>query len=168
MTSSDALTFTVIDSPVGPLRLVARSDALHALYMQSQRHAPLDTDAWQRDDSHPLLRETAAQLDAYFEGRLRTFELPLAPTGTEFQLQVWQGLREIPYNVTISYGELARRVGNPKAVRAVGLANGRNPISIIVPCHRVVGANGSLTGYGGGLDRKRFLLDLEAGTVPLG
>jgi methylated-DNA-[protein]-cysteine S-methyltransferase len=105
----------------------------------------------------------ADQLAAYFAGRLTEFSLPLAPAGTPFQRRVWAGLQEIPYGDTWSYGQLAGKVGNPAAVRAVGLANGRNPIAVVIPCHRVIGADGSLTGYGGGLDRKRFLLDLEAG-----
>lgn len=168
-TDTDTVSFTLIDSPVGPLRLVAGAHGLHALHMHVQRHVPATPDpAWRRDDGHPVLVATAAQLEQYFDGERHAFDLPLAPVGTEFQLRVWEGLRAIPYGATISYGELAQRVGNAKAVRAVGLANGRNPISIIVPCHRVVGANGSLTGYGGGLERKRFLLDLEAGRRPLG
>ena len=100
---------------------------------------------------------------AYFTGELTEFDLPLAPTGTPFQSRVWAGLREIPYGVTLTYGELARRIGQPTASRAVGLANGKNPLSIIVPCHRVIGSDGSMTGYGGGLERKRFLLALESG-----
>ncbi|MDX1983869.1 MAG: methylated-DNA--[protein]-cysteine S-methyltransferase, partial [Bryobacteraceae bacterium] len=106
-------------------------------------------------------REVIRQLDAYFKGALHDFDVPLAPLGTPFQRNVWSALREIPYGRTISYGELARRIGNPSASRAVGLANGSNPIAIIVPCHRVIGANGKLTGFGGGLDVKRKLLDLE-------
>ncbi|MBO0838982.1 MAG: methylated-DNA--[protein]-cysteine S-methyltransferase, partial [Actinobacteria bacterium] len=102
------------------------------------------------------------QLDAYFAGELTEFSLPLAPAGTQFQRQVWAALQQIPYGQTWSYGQLAEKIGNPAAVRAVGLANGRNPIAVVIPCHRVIGADGSLTGYGGGLDRKRFLLDLEA------
>jgi methylated-DNA-[protein]-cysteine S-methyltransferase len=119
--------------------------------------------AGSRADDHPVLVAAVEQLTAYFDGRLRTFDLPLTPSGTVFQLRVWEALRGIPYGETVSYGEIARRLGLlPSASRAVGLANGANPISIIVPCHRVIGADGSLTGYGGGLDRKRFLLDLES------
>jgi methylated-DNA-[protein]-cysteine S-methyltransferase len=112
-------------------------------------------------ESAAVLADAAAQLKAYFAGQLTSFDLPVAPEGTGFQRTVWAGLRRIPYGETISYGELASRIGQPTASRAVGLANGRNPVAIIVPCHRVVGADGSLTGYGGGLDRKRFLLALE-------
>lgn len=110
-----------------------------------------------------LLKEPAAQLTAYFKGALRHFEVPVAPQGTAFQQQVWSALQQIPYGETLSYGELARRLGNPKAVRAVGLANGANPISVIIPCHRVIGSNGSLVGYGGGLATKQALLALERG-----
>jgi methylated-DNA-[protein]-cysteine S-methyltransferase len=135
---------TVINSPVGPLTLVAEDGAIVGLYMDLQRHRP--------DDD---------KLDAYFAGGLRRFSVPLAPHGSEFQQRVWAALLEIPYGETESYGELAARIGSPGAARAVGLANGKNPIGIVIPCHRVVGSNGSLTGYGGGLDRKKRLLDLE-------
>jgi O-6-methylguanine DNA methyltransferase len=119
-------------------------------------------------DDPALLAPVRTQLEAYFRGELRGFDLPLAPHGTPFQLQVWAELRKIPYGQTISYGELARRLGNPLLTRAVGTANGANPISIIVPCHRVIGADGSLTGYAGGLQLKRALLDLERGSGPYG
>jgi methylated-DNA-[protein]-cysteine S-methyltransferase len=122
--------------------------------------------AERRDDTPPL-DEARRQLEAYFAGELREFDLPLAPEGSEFQLRVWEQLRAIPYGETISYGELARRVGDPAAARAVGLANGRNPLPVIVPCHRVIGADGALTGFGGGLERKRRLLELEAGVASL-
>src|SRR5262249_8276001 len=150
--------------------------SLTGLYMSEHRHGPTAGEAlsewgieassrnghrWVRDDeSHPF-KEAKEQLAAYFAGRLTEFDLPLAMEGTDFQRRVWQELREIPYGVTISYGELAKRVGNPNGSRAVGLANGHNPISIIVPCHRVIGSNGKLTGYGGGLPRKAALLDFE-------
>ncbi|HEU0196817.1 MAG TPA: methylated-DNA--[protein]-cysteine S-methyltransferase [Nevskiaceae bacterium] len=146
-----------LDSPIGQLRLVSDGEALCGLYMGDEvedQRAPL------KRDPGPL-REVVRQLRAYFAGELRKFDVPLAAAGTAFQKRVWQALCNIPYGQAISYGELARRVGNPKASRAVGLANGRNPISIIVPCHRVIGANGSLTGYGGGLPRKRWLLEHE-------
>lgn len=150
--------FTHIPSPIGQLTLVASELGLAALHMESH---PVPLDGLLLDDS--CFAEARRQLDAYFAGALRSFDLPLDLQGTPFQLQVWRALLEIPYGETVSYGEQARRIGNPKGVRAVGLANGRNPISIIVPCHRVIGKNGSLTGYGGGLDRKRFLLELEKG-----
>jgi methylated-DNA-[protein]-cysteine S-methyltransferase len=126
-----------------------------------------DPDLPERPDQSPPLDEARRQLEAYFAGELRDFDLPLAPEGSEFQLRVWEQLRAIPYGETISYGELARRVGDPAAARAVGLANGRNPLPVIVPCHRVIGADGSLTGFGGGLERKRRLLELEAGVASL-
>ncbi|MDQ1603464.1 MAG: methylated-DNA-[protein]-cysteine S-methyltransferase [Actinomycetota bacterium] len=157
---------TTIDSPVGQLLLTSDGTSLTRLLF-----GPYDIDpSWvdQRDD---VLDESVHQLDDYFAGRRTDFDLPLEPAeGTAFQRRVWLELRTIPYATTINYGQLAGRVGNPNASRAVGLANGRNPISIVVPCHRVIGANGSLTGYGGGLDRKRLLLDLErrvAGTEPI-
>ncbi len=158
-------THTVTDSPVGPLTLVAVDDALAGLYMEQHRHAPLESTFGERDDA--VFGPAVQQLKEYFAGQRTEFDLPLAMAGTEFQQAVWAGLREIPYGETVSYGQLADRIGRPRAVRAVGLANGRNPVSIIVPCHRVVGSSGDLTGYGGGLERKRFLLDLESPTLPL-
>lgn len=152
-------THTTVDSPVGPLTLVALDGVLTGLYMDKQRHLPDPSTFGDREtESFAAVRE---QLDAYFAGTLTEFDLPLAMVGTPFQQRVWTALRDIPYGETTSYGELAEQLGNPKASRAVGLANGRNPISIIVPCHRVVGANGDLTGYGGGIERKRHLLDFE-------
>jgi len=157
-------THTVIDSPVGPLTIVAEDGAIVCLYMDLQRHRPDDDELGEPD---PRGRETqpfnaaAEQLGAYFAGQLTTFDLPLAPRGSRFQQRVWAALQEIPYGQTESYGELAQRIGSTGGARAVGLANGRNPIGIVIPCHRVVGSNGSLTGYGGGLDRKRQLLHLE-------
>ena len=146
---------TTVDSPVGPLLLTSDGTALTRLLFD----APPDP-SWSTEPCAVLDRATA-QLAEYFAGERTDFDLPLEPTGTPFQLTTWQALREIPYAETINYGQLALRVGNARASRAVGLANGRNPISIVVPCHRVIGADGSLTGYGGGLDRKRLLLDLE-------
>ncbi|MEU3752331.1 methylated-DNA--[protein]-cysteine S-methyltransferase [Streptomyces olivoreticuli] len=153
---------TVADSPMGPLTLVATDGTLSGLYMTDQRHRPPEETFGERDE-RPF---TAAlrQLTAYFAGESTRFELPLRLDGTPFQRRVWAGLQEIPYGETLSYGELAERIGAPGASRAVGLANGKNPIGIIVPCHRVVGSTGGLTGYGGGLDRKRALLELERGT----
>jgi methylated-DNA-[protein]-cysteine S-methyltransferase len=156
---------TVVDSPVGPLTLVATDGALAGLYMDDQRHRPAGEAFGEREefgapDPTPL-REAADQLEDYFAGRRTVFDVPVAFAGTPFQNRVWAALREIPFGETLSYGELAERVGRPGAARAVGLANGRNPIGIVVPCHRVVGGGGSLTGYGGGLARKRYLLDLE-------
>ena len=152
---------TTFHSPIGPLTLHARDGALTAVWMEDD-----DDLAERRDDTSPL-DEARRQLEAYFAGDLRDFDLPLAPEGSEFQLRVWEELSAIPYGETISYGELARRVGDPGAARAVGLANGKNPLPVIVPCHRVIGADGSLTGFGGGLGRKRRLLELEAGVASL-
>ena len=152
--------YTTIDSPVGPLLLAAGDDGLRAIEFQASRHPGPRGDDW-REGDHPLLREARAQLDEYFAGERRGFDLPLAPRGTEFQRATWQALASIPYGSTISYAELATRVGRPKAMRAVGAANGRNPLPIVLPCHRVIGADGSLTGFGGGLPTKQFLLSLE-------
>ncbi|MFI6460683.1 methylated-DNA--[protein]-cysteine S-methyltransferase [Streptomyces sp. NPDC050538] len=155
---------TVIDSPYGPLTLVADEDgALCGLYMVDQRHRPPQENFGTPDDTP--FAETTAQLQAYFGGELKEFTIQLRLHGTPFQQTVWDQLRRIPYGETRSYGDLADALGNPGASRAVGLANGKNPIGIIVPCHRVVGANGSLTGYGGGLDRKQRLLDFESGAA---
>jgi methylated-DNA-[protein]-cysteine S-methyltransferase len=153
----------VLDSPIGPLTLVAADGRLAGLYMEVAGHRPEAAVLGIAGglDSDPVLAEAAAQLKAYFAGQLTDFDLPLTLEGSGFQRTVWAGLQAIPYGETVSYGELARRINQPSASRAVGLANGRNPISIVVPCHRVIGADGSLTGYGGGLDRKRFLLSLE-------
>ena len=155
---------TVIDSPYGPLTLVADDDgALCGLYMVDQRHRPPEENFGTPDDTP--FAETTAQLQAYFTGELKEFTVQLRLHGTPFQQTVWDQLRRIPYGETRSYGDLADALGNPGASRAVGLANGKNPIGIIVPCHRVVGANGSLTGYGGGLERKQRLLDFESGAA---
>jgi methylated-DNA-[protein]-cysteine S-methyltransferase len=153
----------VIPSPYGPLTLVADDGVLCGLYMTDQRHRPPEDTFGSRDDG--LFKEAEEQLETYFAGGLKEFTLELRLHGTPFQRTVWEELRRIPYGETRSYGQLADALGNSKASRAVGLANGRNPIGIIVPCHRVVGADGSLTGYGGGLDRKRRLLDFERGTA---
>jgi methylated-DNA-[protein]-cysteine S-methyltransferase len=155
---------TVIESIVGPLTLVAQDGAVMGLYMNLQRHRPDDVELGEPDLRGALaepFRAAADQLDAYFAGSLTHFCLPLAPRGSKFQQRVWAALQDIPYGQTESYGELAMRIGSPGAARAVGLANGRNPIGIVIPCHRVVGSKGNLTGYGGGLERKKQLLDLE-------
>jgi len=153
----------VINSPIGPLTLIAQDGRLAGVHMEITRYEP-DLGALGAavaSESYPVLAAAASQLDAYFRGELTSFDLPLALDGTQFQRCVWAALQSIPYGQTISYGDLARRIGQPSASRAVGLANGRNPVAIVVPCHRVIGADGSLTGYGGGMDRKRFLLALE-------
>jgi methylated-DNA-[protein]-cysteine S-methyltransferase len=157
--SLQMISYTRIDSPLGPLLLVADEAGLRQIHFVNGRRPAKPEPEWQEDAT--LLQEPIRQLRAYFAGDLETFDLPLAPEGTPFQLKVWKLLCDIPYGETISYGELARRIGNPKASRAVGLANGSNPIPIIIPCHRVIGSNGKLTGYGGGLPIKEKLLALE-------
>ncbi len=158
-------THAIVASPCGPLTLVAEDGALRGLYMTEQRHRPDETTFGEPDPGAEIFVHAETELKEYFAGRRRAFDVPLAFAGTPFQQRVWAELRKIPYGTTISYGELADRLGSPGASRAVGLANGKNPIGIIVPCHRVVGANGSLTGYGGGLERKRYLLDFEQGAL---
>lgn len=151
--------FTQIESPLGPLLLSSNDAGLREIQFVNGRHSAHVEPEWQENAA--ALKEPVRQLRAYFAGELKDFDLPLAPKGTEFQQNVWAELCSIPYGETISYGELARRIGNPNASRAVGLANGSNPIPIIIPCHRVIGANGKLTGYGGGLPIKEKLLALE-------
>jgi methylated-DNA-[protein]-cysteine S-methyltransferase len=148
-----------IDTPVGVVTVAGDGSVITHVRMDDQRHPPDGLDAWLPDPT--AFPEATRQLGAYFEGALTRFDLPLRPEGTPFQREVWEALRDIPYGATASYGEIARQVGRPGAARAVGWANGHNPISIIVPCHRVIGADGSLTGYGGGLERKERLLRLE-------
>jgi methylated-DNA-[protein]-cysteine S-methyltransferase len=149
-----------IESPVGPLLLVADDSGLRRIeFLNSKRPTQIVDPSWQRDES--CFSDCIAQLRAYFSGELQSFNLSLSPEGTPFQQNVWRHLCEIPYGETISYGKLARRIGNPSASRAVGLANGANPIPIAIPCHRVIGSNGKLTGYGGGLHIKEKLLALE-------
>lgn len=149
--------YTTMDTPLGELLLTGDGRSLTGLAMVP---APAEREGW-RCDPAPF-REAVSQLNKYFAGELREFALPLAPAGTPFQRRVWRALTTVPYGTTTSYGVLAAEIGVPTGSRAVGMANGRNPLSIVVPCHRVIGANGSLTGYAGGLDRKQFLLSLEA------
>lgn len=153
------LSWCVIDSPVGPLLLADDNGGLSRVHFDGDRDSS-SLPPEQRCET-PLLREARQQIDAYFAGRLKGFDLPLSPTGTAFQMNVWRALIDIPYGETISYAELARRVDSPRAFRAVGSANGSNPIALIIPCHRVIATGGGLGGYGGGLDRKRWLLALE-------
>jgi methylated-DNA-[protein]-cysteine S-methyltransferase len=159
------VTYTVIDSPIGPLTVVAADTGeLAGLYMEKQRHLPQLETFGLRDDS--ILPMVEQQLKEYFAGERTTFDVPLKLTGTPFQQRVWEALQDIPYGEVTTYGQLAASLGLvPGASRAVGLANGKNPVSIIVPCHRVIGSTGSLTGYGGGLDRKQRLLDHERADV---
>ncbi|CDP88693.1 MULTISPECIES: methylated-DNA--[protein]-cysteine S-methyltransferase [Mycolicibacterium] len=152
------LQYRTMDSPVGLLTLAGRDGKLMHLRMVDQTYEP-SREGWEADDT--AFGEAVEQLSEYFVGERTEFDLELDMVGTQFQRRVWQALQAIPYGETCSYGEIARQIGSPSAFRAVGLANGHNPIGIIVPCHRVIGANGSLTGYGGGLDRKRALLELE-------
>lgn len=151
--------YTYMESPIGPLLLAGDDSGLRRIGFPEGKNPPQPALEWRRDAR--CLRYVAEQLDAYFAGSLRDFDLPLQMQGTPFQLSVWKALRDIPYGETISYGELARRIGNPKGSRAVGLANGANPIPIVVPCHRVIGSTGKLTGFGGGLRTKETLLALE-------
>jgi methylated-DNA-[protein]-cysteine S-methyltransferase len=151
--------WTRVESPIGDLTIVAESDAIVAIEMSPAR--PATTASAVRDDTHPLLGEARRQLDAYFRREMDAFSLPLRPSGTDFQRRVWKALEGIPYGDTASYGDVAKAIGAPGSARAVGAANGANPLPIVVPCHRVIGSNGSLTGYGGGIDRKRKLLALE-------
>jgi methylated-DNA-[protein]-cysteine S-methyltransferase len=155
--------YRMIDSPIGPLTVAGSGGTLSHLRMIDQTHEPNRAD-WVRDDR--ILPDVVNQLDAYFAGTLNEFDLALDLGGSAFQQRVWNALRTIPYAETRSYGQIAIQIGAAGAARAVGLANGRNPISIVVPCHRVIGAAGSLTGYGGGLDRKRTLLQLEKRRAP--
>jgi methylated-DNA-[protein]-cysteine S-methyltransferase len=151
---------TVVESPVGRLVLAATEQGLtHILFLASMDREPAAVPG--DGEAARIVQETARQLGEYFDGRRQEFDVPLAPAGTEFQRATWSALAEVPYGTTISYAELARRMERPRAVRAVGAANGANPIPIILPCHRIVGADGTLTGYGGGLDTKRWLLSLE-------
>ncbi|MFT5090279.1 MAG: methylated-DNA-[protein]-cysteine S-methyltransferase [Candidatus Latescibacterota bacterium] len=160
--SSASLSYTYLPTSIGPLLLAGDKHNLKGIYFENNAFNPPPD--WQRVEALPY--PIAEQLDAYFTGALREFDLPLAPEGTTFQLEVWAALEEIPYGETISYAELALRIGNPAAVRAVGMANGKNPLPIVVPCHRVIGSDGSLTGFGGGLPTKEFLLKLEGVPVP--
>lgn len=150
------LIYTYVDTPIGSILIAGDGNAIIETYFAGAQPKP----DWIRDDDG--LREAADQLRAYFGGERQSFDLPLAPRGTEFQLSVWNALQRIPYGQTTTYSTIAERIGRPAAIRAVGAANGANPIPIIIPCHRVIGANGSLTGFGGGLDVKRQLLALEA------
>lgn len=155
--------FTHIESPIGSLLLTLEGDCLTNVCMnQQKRKVELDT-SWKND--HARFRAIEKQFEEYFRGARQSFDIPLSPMGTNFQLSVWNELQRIPYGTTISYGELARRISNPKAVRAVGLANGQNRLPIVIPCHRVIGANGSLTGFGGGIENKSILLNLEQGAM---
>jgi len=166
-----SIHYAITPSPIGELLLTGDGRRLTGLYLTPHTHGPSEGPDWVRNDA--AFADAIRQLQEYFDGARVTFDIPLAPHGTEFQRRVWMALRDIPYAETVSYAQVAREIGNPRGVRAVGLANGRNPISIVVPCHRVIGSDGSLTGYGGGIERKQWLLAHEARhgawrTTPLG
>jgi len=158
--SEAGLDYTTVPSPVGPLLLAGDGHGLHLIHFLKGRRPKSPAPDWSENDK--TFREVMAQLNAYFAGKLRDFALPLVLAGTDFQLRVWRNLQKIPYGETTTYGQLAREMGSPEAARAVGLANGANPIPIIIPCHRVIGSNGDLTGFGGGLPTKKKLLELES------
>ncbi|HEX2849109.1 MAG TPA: methylated-DNA--[protein]-cysteine S-methyltransferase [Acidimicrobiales bacterium] len=165
---ADTLRYRLVDSPLGTLLLVSDGRALVGLYVADHEKARPVEPAWLKagEGDDAVLDVAARELREYFAGDREAFDVPVRFEGTEFQASVWRALRDIPFGETISYGELARRIGRPRAVRAVGLANGRNPVSVIVPCHRVIGADGSLTGYGWGTDRKLWLLEHERRRAP--
>jgi methylated-DNA-[protein]-cysteine S-methyltransferase len=155
-----------IESPLGQLLLTGDGRSLTGLYLEGQKHFPQQTQNWQKAKAvNPALNQAEAQLAEYFTGQRQRFDLPTEPAGTEFQRQVWLLLQQIPFGETCSYGELAKMLGKPTAARAIGAANGRNPISIVVPCHRVIALSGHLTGYAGGLTRKEWLLAHERATI---
>lgn len=158
---SGATTHLVLDTPIGPLLLVGDDTDLSAVWFAEPLRGKEIGERRERGDAPAPLQETARQLEEYFRGERQDFDLPLAPEGTDFQRRVWDRLRQIPYGQTRSYGQIAAEIGQPRASQAVGAANGRNPLSIVVPCHRVVGSTGAMTGYAGGLERKQTLLDLE-------
>ncbi len=155
--------YELCSSPLGDLLLVADGEQLTGLHFIDQKYLPARDGDWYHEPTLPVLVETQRQLEEYFTGTRQRFELPLAPMGTPFQQRVWRALLEIPYGATTTYGEIAQHLDSPLASRAVGAANGRNPIGIVVPCHRVIGSQGELTGYAGGLHRKQALLALERG-----
>jgi methylated-DNA-[protein]-cysteine S-methyltransferase len=161
----DPVLYSWFESPIGPLLLAGSDDGLRLVSFSAGRHAKEVDPQWQEDPG--AFEEVVGQLKAYFAGQRTSFELPLVLVGTDFQKKVWMALREIPYGKTVSYKELAGAIGRPKAVRAVGAANGANPIPIIIPCHRVIGNDGSLTGFGGGLPLKKKLLELESRQLKL-
>ena len=164
-----SLTLTrVVPTPLGALHLVSDGECLTGAFFEGQQYFPTGAAEWTAVRDHALLESAARQVEDYFSGTIKAFELPLAASGTEFQQKVWEALVAIPHGTVTSYGDVARALGFPQASRAVGAAIGRNPLSLVVPCHRVIGANGSLTGYAGGIDRKRRLLELEGFlTAPL-
>ena len=159
------MRYDYCESPCGRMLLVADGDALCGVYFVGQKHLRQVDPAWRRDPDAAPLVQAKRELEEYFDGKRKKFDVPLAPQGTPFQRAVWRAIAGVPFGETISYAELARRAGRPGSARAAGAATGRNPIGVIVPCHRIVGADGSLTGYAGGVDKKRALLALEAGAA---
>ncbi|HZQ47794.1 MAG TPA: methylated-DNA--[protein]-cysteine S-methyltransferase [Verrucomicrobiae bacterium] len=157
--------YSIVKSPIGDLMLVADASALTGLYFAGCDHIPAASQRWTRNAQHPVLQRAAKQLREYFAGKRTTFSLPLGLVGTDFQEKIWRQIALIPYGKTITYSDLARRVGATQAVRAAGTSTGRNPLSIVIPCHRVVGKNGSLCGFAGGLDKKHQLLEFEKSVV---
>ncbi len=164
-TTDAELVSTVMDTPVGPITIVASARGVRAILWPADDSGRVPLSAVVPDPDHPVIATTVAQLDEYFAGEREEFDLPLDPVGTDFQRSAWMALRTIPYGTTVSYGEQAARMGDRRKARAVGAANGRNPISIVVPCHRVVASNGALTGFAGGIDTKAWLLDHERGLL---
>ncbi len=153
--------FTFFRSPIGEIMLNSNGSALTGLYNENARHSPNVSREWEETDELSIFKTAKTQLREYFDGERKSFDLQFETGGTQFQKEVWEQLLKIPFGETLTYRDIAHRIGRPKAVRAVGAANGKNPISIMIPCHRVIGMNGTLTGYAGGLDRKNFLLELE-------
>ena len=164
---NELLAYETMTSPLGEITVFAKGDALTAIWFTGQRYAPPIGSAMRRDPGHPAIVAAQRQLNEYFAGTRTTFDLPLASIGTSFQRAVWREIAGVRFGETIAYRELAQRAGYPDAIRAAGAATGRNPWAIVVPCHRIVGSDGSLTGYAGGLDRKRALLGLETTQVRL-
>lgn len=164
-TTDAELVSTVMDTPVGPITIVASARGVRAILWPADDAGRVPLSTVVPDPDHPVIATTVAQLDEYFAGEREEFDLPLDPVGTDFQRSAWMALRTIPYGTTVSYGEQAARMGDRRKARAVGAANGRNPISIVVPCHRVVASNGALTGFAGGIDTKAWLLDHERGLL---
>ena len=155
------LAYDQFDTPQGTMLVTATDKGLAGVYFKGQKHFPKKRD-WQRDARHPVLRQARRELTEYFAGRRKRFDVALDPQGTVFQRSIWKAIAKVGFGKTLTYGELAQRAGHPGSARAAGAATGRNPLSIIVPCHRIMGADGSLTGYAGGLSRKRALLELES------
>ena len=160
------MIYARFSTPLGNAYVTLHGDALAGLYFEGARHAPAIASDWERDDGHPAAKACAQQLAEYFAGTRDSFDLPLAPRGTPFQQRVWAEIARVPFGATITYAQLAARAGAPGAMRAAGAATGRNPLTILVPCHRIVGSDGALTGYAGGLERKRHLLELEWALQP--